>query len=167
MKIIEVTDEQFEALKKMASLLNSQKNRMTGEPIFCVYEKSDIAKPEGCGNERGWVADEGMIHDDLAEELAEDWREENQDEDKPDERDWEDILTEELGYREVSYSIEDVRVDQGQYYFTEEAAQRHIDLNHYHYNQPFTYVESAWRNPEWQLIRKVLMESKSFKEETK
>ena len=76
-----------------------------------------------------------------------------------------EVLRGELEGSEVEFSIEDVRVDQGQYYFTEESAQRHIDMNHYHYHQPFTYVESAWRNPEWELIRAVLMQSKSLEGE--
>lgn len=163
MKTIEVTDEQFEELKNIAKELKTQDNRITQDPIWCVYEKREVGRPEDCGNYRGWVADEGMIKDDLAEELAEEWRAENKDEDGDlDDRDWEDILKEELGYREVSYDIEDVRVDQGQYYFTEKAAQNHLELNDHHYNKPYTYVESAWRNPEWVLIREVLTQSKTF-----
>jgi hypothetical protein len=44
----------------------------------------------------------------------------------------------------------------GQVYFTEAAAQEHIDRNHYHYREPFVYVEGAWRNPERQNVRRII-----------
>lgn len=37
-------------------------------------------------------------------------------------------------------------------FFTEAAAQQHIDENHYHYTDPSIYVVSAWRNPEMQAL---------------
>lgn len=37
-------------------------------------------------------------------------------------------------------------------FFTEKAAQEHIDENSYHYTKPTIYVVSAWRNPEMQAL---------------
>jgi hypothetical protein len=162
MKTIEVTDEQFEALKKIAELLKTQNNRCTENPIFCIYEKREVTKPEGCGDEKGWIIDGDLLNEEDALQAVSDWRMDNPDREKDKLTDYE-VLTDELEGTEIEFSIEDVRVDQGQYYFTEESAQRHIDLNHYHYHQPFTYVESAWRNPEWELIQAVLTQSKTFR----
>ena len=42
-------------------------------------------------------------------------------------------------------------------FFTEQAAQEHINENSYHYNNPRVYGIGAWRNPELQAVQKLLI----------
>ncbi len=44
-------------------------------------------------------------------------------------------------------------------FYTREACQLHIDANHYHYGEPFTYGNTCWRNPEQETILDVIMNS--------
>lgn len=160
MKTIEVTDEQFEALKKIAGLLKTQNNRITAEPIWCIYERKRVVKPAGCGSESGWIIDGDLLSEEEANDLAEEWREdkENEAEDLTDG----EIILDKLEGVGCDFSIEEVLVGEGQYYFTEEEAELHLRSNKHHYGDAFTYVQSAWRNPEWALIRAVLIQSRSF-----
>lgn len=43
-------------------------------------------------------------------------------------------------------------------FFTEKAAQEHIDSNRYHYKKPRIYGVATWRNPEMQAVQKHLIE---------
>jgi hypothetical protein len=151
MKTIELTDEQYEFFRNIANEMMSQSNRGTEFPLFCVYQKIKVPKPEGVGEFRAWSDSGGepIYEDDLQDcnPVKEYLHEHPEDKDMEPE----DILTEKLDYREVYYNIEDMPVD-GQVYFTEKAAQAHIEANGYHYNEPFVYVVSAWRNPELQTI---------------
>lgn len=156
MKMIEVTDEQYEFLMNLSKEINTQDNRITADPIFCVYQKVMTPMPEGCGEE-GWINEDGnLLTDEDINEIADEYNEEHKDDkEKTEFKDDEEIL-EELEYRKVNYEFKDVLVS-GQPYFSEKAAQDHIDCNHYHYHKPFTYVESAWRNDEWQVIRGIII----------
>ena len=51
----------------------------------------------------------------------------------------------------ILYRYEDVN-----WFFTQEAAKKHIELNHYHYDRPRTYLKHCWRNPEMELLFKNL-----------
>ena len=152
MKTINVTDEQHEFLMNLSKEINTQNNRITADPIFCVYEKRRVYVPDGCG-ETGWFSDEGSLQtEEDIEEICEEYRTENPESTLDDEE-----ILEELEYHKTDYEIQDTPVS-GQPYFSEKAAQNHIDCNHYHYSKPFTYVESAWRNDEWVTIRKIIMD---------
>lgn len=152
MKTIQVTNEQYDFLLSLAEELKKQDNRITANPIFCVYQKKKVFTPEGCGEHSDWFDDEGHIlsEEDLLDIIGE-YRSDHEDSSL----DKEGILIE-AGCRLLDYNIEDVVVE-GQYYFSEKAAQNHIDRNHYHYSKPFTYVESAWRNDEWNTIREIIL----------
>lgn len=43
-------------------------------------------------------------------------------------------------------------------FFTEKAAQRHIDENYYHYKKPRIYGVATWRNDEMQAVQRHLLE---------
>lgn len=43
-------------------------------------------------------------------------------------------------------------------FFTEKAAQDHLDENHYHYGKTRIYGISSWRNPEMQSVQKHLID---------
>lgn len=152
MKTITITDEQHDFLRNLSKELKTQDNRSTANPVFCVHEKKIVFCPDDCGD-TNWFDNEGnMVSDKDIKEIIQEYLEDNKDSSILDE---EDIL-EELEYRKFSYNIENVKVS-GQSYFTEKAAQRHIDQNHYHYKEAFVYAESAWRNYEFQKLREILL----------
>ena len=151
MKTIEITDEQYDFLMNLSKELKTQDNRITADPIFCVYQKKFVYVPEGCGNHIDWFFDGHIQTKEDIKEIIEEYKTENINSILNDEE-----ILEELNYRKCDYNIEDVVVN-GQYYFSEKAAQDHIDRNSYHYSKPFTYVESAWRNNEWNLIREIIL----------
>lgn len=45
--------------------------------------------------------------------------------------------------------------DQTGCFLTKRAAQKHIELNGYHYSKPHTYAMTAWRNPEFERFIKI------------
>lgn len=153
MKTIQVTDEQYDFLRNLSKELKTQDNRITANPVFCVYEKKIVFVPDDCGDHINWFDNEGSIlsKKDI-KKIIKEYLKDNKDSSILDE---EDIL-EELEYRKASYNIEDVKVS-GQSYFTEKAAQKHIDQNHYHYKEPFVFAESAWRNYEFQKLREIIL----------
>lgn len=153
MKTINVTDEQYAELVKMAEQIKTQDNCCTADPIFCIYQKAKVVKPEGYGDVEAYIDEEGQIIDDDKVNDDDNFKEaraENPDLPK-------DAIIKSLGWRKIEYSIEDVPVVNGQYYFTSAGAKEHIRRNHYHYGEPFVYAESTWRNPELKLIREILL----------
>lgn len=154
MKTIELNDEQHEFLLAMAKAMMTQDNRITENPLYCVYQKKEVPKPEGCGDETAWFSSDAQhtLYEDDIDEFIERYIYEH-----PEDKDLsrEDIL-EKDGYRKVEFSIEDVPVE-GQVYLTEAVAQEHIRCNGYHYTKPFVYVVSAWRNPELQQLMQIVL----------
>jgi len=49
MKNIQVTDEQYEILKRMSEDMGKQDPRATRLPLFCVAEYKKVPMPEDCG----------------------------------------------------------------------------------------------------------------------
>lgn len=156
MKTIQITDEQYDFLMNLSKELKTQDNRITEHPIYRVYQKTTIVKADGFGDQIGYLDDEGHITslEDLQKsgEIEDYRREHPEDSDEDDEC----ILENRLKYQKLELNEEDIPVS-GQVYFTENAAATHIVANHYHYNRPFTFVESAWRNFEWQTIREIIL----------
>jgi len=168
MRTIEVTDKQYEQLKHMAELMHEQDNRATANPIFCVYKKSEVPTSEdyssNCKIVNGdydeiYESEEAMIEAfSKKEEFMAEYELLTEEEYNKIDLDWMpgDDICELMEWQKVYYNIENVPVT-GQYYFTEEECHRHIKANSYHYTEPFSFVESAWRNPEMQLLREVVM----------
>lgn len=74
MKTIEVTDEQYEFLKEAKQLLNTQDNRITRDPIYCIMEKKRIyGFSEDYSSDFVWVRDDCEFEttDDLFEDVME------------------------------------------------------------------------------------------------
>ena len=130
-KTITLTDKQYDFLIQLSLQLQTQDNRITADPIFCVYQKERRLQPDGFGENQGFLDEEGNLSD-------------------------KDEGTQDNPTKEVEFSVKDVPVS-GQCYFTEKAAQQHIAQNSYHYDEPFVYVESAWRNYEWQSLREIIL----------
>lgn len=49
-------------------------------------------------------------------------------------------------------------------FLTKEACKKHIESNHYHYKKPRTYAMTAWRNPEFERLMRII-ENIEFEEE--
>lgn len=130
-----------ETLKEVSVLMRSQDNRSTQHPLFVVQELKEIVKASGCGDRTIYVDGE----DELSQEEY-DAEEANEDSDVD--------LSE---YREIEVSDEWVISDTAGMFFTEDACERHIKLNNYHYRKPRSYVISAWRNPEMVMVMQAIL----------
>lgn len=149
---IEVTNEELEQLTSTISNLKTQDNSHTRDPVFIVYQKRPMAINE-------------VFSPDIEGETWEVYKpRDNWDEAWYTEEELIEYLKEEDSYNEEEFEIYDyesatvghMRIFVG-CFFTREAAQQHIDSNYYHYNEPFIYVESFWRNPEMETIRNILL----------
>jgi len=150
MKTITITDEQHDFLLNLSKELRSQDNRATADPIFCVYQLERFYTEDG--DHECYVCDGEELDKDFVQESIAQYRKDNLGCALSD-----DAIIEELGYRILRYDFKEVPVS-GQCYFSEKAAQEHINQNSYHYNKPFVYVESAWRNYEFQSIREMIIQ---------
>jgi len=144
-------------LKAIAEKMNGQDHLCTTDPIYCVYQVKRVwgFDSEFC-DDWAWIdsgGDHSSVEDgsDKMKEIIAEWKEHNPNSDLDDE----EIMEDRLQYFKGYYKDETVAVG-GQVYFSRIGAQNHIDANHYHYNKPFVYVESAWRNPEFQAVREFL-----------
>lgn len=55
------------------------------------------------------------------------------------------------GYKEL-----DILSEETGCFLTKEACEKHIELNHYHYDNPRTYAMTAWRNTEFERLIKIV-----------
>ena len=149
MREIFLTDEQYDFLIDLSNRLHTQDNRATSDPIFCIYQLERFYTEDG--NHTQYICDGEEIDEDFVKASIAQYRK-----DHPELNLCDESVIEELGYRIARYDFKEVPVS-GQCYFSEKAAQEHIDSNHYHYNKPFVYAESAWRNYEWQKIRGIIL----------
>jgi hypothetical protein len=124
-------------MKEIGERLRTQDNRATADPIFVVEKK---------------VRDYGVDTDWQYHGYT--WVGKNGDECCPDEEEpCDHSECEKRYYRE--------RWEFVQPFFTEEAADQFASSNSYHYEYGTrVYVHSAWRNHEFQAVRKELMEVK-------
>jgi len=144
-KPVNLTSEDLNYLIELGKKMNQQSNRMTQFPMFVVKQK--VKRYGDCS----WCDEvervDGVDYNDLCEnchkkmENNEDYSEYCDD---CDEKSfvwfkWDDKIVEECGS-----------------FFTSEAAEQHIRLNHYHYHEPFVYGIPSWRNFEMQKVLKIL-----------
>ena len=62
-------------------------------------------------------------------------------------------------YRTASYNINESTICPDTMFLTKDSCKKHIELNHYHYNNPHTYAMTAWRSPEVERLWKILEET--------
>jgi hypothetical protein len=163
---IEVTEEQFKTLEKMSENMGKQDHRCTRLPLFCVYQKEKRYSPINEGDHNEYIDEGHNVVANSDEELISLFNDRDViiDEYGISEEIYDsatnlknnvDVIANILELTSYAYHWVDVPVG-GQVYFTEAGAQRHIDLNLYHYNKPFVYVDSAWRNPEMKTLLDVV-----------
>lgn len=162
MKTITLTDEQELFINGLAEAMATQSNRGTQYPLFYVYEKEEVSvSSDGSADRIIFVTDD---YSEVTEYEDEDgnlwkcegsgwgtWRCEGKDEELEDYE-----VEEKFGLTKVYLKEIDKPVVDAGPFLTEAAAQRHIDANYYHYNKPYIYVNSAWRNYEMQGLLQLL-----------
>jgi len=125
----------------IATNLRTQDGRMTSNPIFVVQQKRRI-----CGLSEYYSDDYVWVNND-SEEVDEEKAAELE---EADDRDtFQDGFTTK-GYRKVYYRDEYVFV---QPFFTEQGAKDYLAINGHNLREPRIYVESGYRNEEWEMIR--------------
>jgi hypothetical protein len=156
MKQLILTDEQYDFIKSLSEQIKNEHVRLvpehiTGNPCFCVYQKDYEYAESGWHFEEGWADCEGIwIRTDevfgyVKECLKSGCEFES--------RRFDQIMAE-MGFSRRSRKEGKKFVGA---YLTSKAAQKHIEENSYHYDKPFIFVESFWRNKEMQTLRNLLM----------
>jgi len=138
-----ISEENQKFLIELSQKMNEQDNRATQYPLFEVRQKVKNYCIGGNNSERT----EDIDVDDLCPECKKLY---NNNKELPD-------------YCDNCYSCcfntfdwKDEIVDDCGVFFTAEAAQKHIDENHYHYNEPFVFATGSWRNPEMQKVMQII-----------
>lgn len=149
MQTVTFTDEQVEFLEQLTTEMQTQNIRMTQYPLFYVYQRERRYFETGTYGydyeERSFSADHGEPKEELCSDCYNLY---NANADLPEYTDCDCNV--------VYVKEEDVpAIDVGPF-FSEKAAQNHIDKNYYHYYKPFIYVNSAWRNYELQEVLQLL-----------
>jgi hypothetical protein len=136
-------------LQEIGKLINTQDNRCTADPMFCVQvcERIGPIIPDYSENIYYYDSDEGETY--YADTDPEEWSRFNK-------LDRDGNLPDRIrvaGYAERWFTI--------QVCFTKEGCERHLRLNGHNYSHFFgtrIYVESFYRNPEMLDIRKFMSE---------
>lgn len=142
-----------EQIKELIKNLREQDNRITFNPIFVVQVKNRIYGMDSGYNSQGyiWVRNDDWVDiddDELIEKL-----------DDIEDHSWEYSSDSEevklLGeYTKVYY--QDLWENKMPF-FTEKAAEQYIRINGHNMKEPRIYVESGYRNAEWELIREYFL----------
>jgi len=145
---VEISEKSFEFLKRLIKEIDEQDNRCTADPYYYVIqeEKTLVCAP-GCGDEMYYIHDgEGRTKEELMENF-----------DLISDGEFDDFI--------CSNGVEEIEIEKkhddatlSNVFFTEKACHKHIELNHYHFNKPRSYVKHAWRNPEVESIFKAIRE---------
>ena len=174
MKIIQISDEDYEFLKDLQHELNTQTNDGNADPVYWgVMETREVGVPDGCGDERIYLGDGGTetlegavayvgsyVVDD--EDMAA-WNE-------VDKTNIDDVVTfcrEKLGMPEarivdVEKKSEISRLTGA--FLTKRACQEYIENYGYNHESPRTYAMTAYRNFEFERLLKFL-KTMEFKEQ--
>lgn len=130
-------------LVELAERLCTQDNAGTAHPVFTVQQRKRIM-----GLDPQWS-------DDHIAWLDEDWDEVSPEDSAPLEEAYQATYEEPKGYTRTSYT--DVW-EHVMSFFTDQAARDYIKRNRHHMNEPRVWVDSAYRNFEWQQVVTFLLE---------
>jgi hypothetical protein len=149
-------------LPQIGERLRTQDNRITAHPIFEVQERKRVYGIDTDYDPQiAWLySDESIEVDPALAKLAEEFFEEHGSEpeyEQGEDGEWHLMEGDSDTLRRVGYHEHWEYV---QPFFTEAGAQRYIEENgHNHRGELRIYAGSAFRNHEWQAIRKHLMET--------
>lgn len=131
------------SLSSIGQNLRTQNNRMTADPIFLVQQK---------------VRDYGLDTD-YADSHEITWIDQDSEVDASErirlEAEYDKTLDIPDGYHRTAFRD---RWETVQPFFTEQGAKDYIAINGHNLREPRIYVDSAYRNAEWQAIRAFLMD---------
>ncbi len=144
-----------DALLEISRKLHSQDDRWTAHPMFEVRKHIQIhGVLADCAESWVWldeeaclVTDQTLINtlDKHVEEHGFDFEYEDMDEEN------------ETSYSRSYFRTKEVTVD-GATFFTQDAADAYIKANQKRHDEKlYVFVESGWRNPEWQQVRDFLL----------
>lgn len=132
----------LETLEEISKKMEGQDNRATSHPIYIVQQRRRIY-----GLDTRWVDDQVWLLD--GEEVSEDHP------DLPKVKEqyaWNGTCPDAwdlTGYQDIWEFV--------QPFFSEKGAQEYIEANKHNLTDPRIYVDSAYRNKEWQAIREVFL----------
>lgn len=166
MKIIQISDEDYEFLKDLQHELNTQTNDGNADPVYWgVMETREVGVPDGCGDERIYLGDGGTetLEGAVAyvgshvfyDEDIEAWNE-------VDKTNIDDVVTfcrEKLKISEARIVDVEKRSEISRLtgaFLTKRACQQYIDRYGYNHDQPRTYAMTADRNFEFEHLLKIL-----------
>lgn len=130
-----------DSIKEIIQNLKTQDNRCTSLPVFCVQRKRrDFGYTDGSSDNYIWMID--------GEEASE---EESLDFDEID-KDYYAELPKDVWKQ---YYID--RWEFVQACFTEKGAENYIQANGHNLGESRIYVDSGWRNKEWEEVRSFLL----------
>lgn len=128
-------------LAEMGEQIRTQNNAATGHPIFMVQQRRRIYGMDlSWDGEWEWIDEEGNEAGGDERLALEEWRIKTGDQEHD-------------GFRRVGYTDLWEAV---QPFFTRVGAERYIATNKHNLCDPRVYVESAYRNHEWQNVRDFL-----------
>jgi hypothetical protein len=131
-------------LQEFIKNLREQDNYITDSPIFYCQVKNRIENVHEVDS-TGYVWKDGDWYDVEDEELIQ----------KLDECEERNAFPKELANHTKIYYKEQWLNKQP--FFTEAAAEEYIRVNGHNLNEPRIYVDSAWRNSEWQFVREYFL----------
>jgi hypothetical protein len=167
---IELPKEDYEFLKELQHELNAQDTDYQNDPVYwSVMEKREVLTRDYDGEPRVPFDDGAYSLKELLElvkENIENYVENIQEEWKEiDKEDIEEIACfayDRLGFDNIYYNdiyyvkVEDCISQFSGAFLTKRACQQHIDQNRYHYDEPHTYANTAYRNYELERLLKIL-----------
>lgn len=170
MKTIQVSDEVYNGLLGLSEAIRVQDNRATAHPYFfqIMETKRVYGMHEDYADTFVWVYKndhELRFDSDETSEIIE-WLEEREIDFNKEKFTanyfYQEETIEATGFFKCFYKEESTYKG---VFLSEKSIENHIKLNHYHYSQPKSYVDHAFRNPDMELIFSFLKELHSIKVE--
>lgn len=150
---MKIPDEFIDPINEIGKKMREQSNRMTQYPLFVIHDKKrvyHVNSSEADGKERR--EEENFGWDDMrdficgsCEALFDDDKELPEDCDSCDDGAF------------IYFKEYDEIDDSAGVFITEESCESHIEENRHHYDEPKSFVISAWRNPEMVLIMQTIL----------
>lgn len=163
---INLTEQEALEAKKLAQRLKTQDPRGTALPIFFLLQDIEEKRAFDCGdfllfNDENGEIWRGDDEDDIVRQILEERKQEidfelEESEEEIDKKiaELESEIYDEVSGQcyEMNYEFVTKRI-----FLTEEAANNHLKLNKHHYSDKARiYVDHAWRDPEMELVYKIL-----------
>lgn len=168
MKEIKVSDEECRQLMQISHELNTQDNLATADPIWAIFDKQKIPTTFDYSDKYYWYnsVDDWKISEREVKEMLQDAKDEFTKQYKQTKKKLDRMYTTKMerhkeilssmGFEQIFY-IEVPTKPQG-IFFTAKACRQWRKQNGHHLSdQAYNFVLSLWRNPEMQLIRKILL----------